>query len=131
MSEKRKIKTKQGSGLLKIITGVGVGLLVFLFLLSVSAVVFSKSNLDFENLKYFIFVALPLGACIGAFYNGFHCKEIKGMISGVLTSFLIAIVAACLLLIANAGMLTGAAIVLLLLTAAVGCPAGIVGANLR
>ncbi len=131
MSEKRNYKIEQGSAVKASIISIPLGLALFFLLLSVASVIVSKSNIDFEKLKYFIYICLPItsfvSSCVGALLN----KQLKGFIIGLIISFIVTFIIFCVIVVMNSVNVTGSFMICAVLSALVGVPGGIIGANLK
>lgn len=131
MSEKRKIKLEKGSALQSLLISIPVGLGLFLLILSVASVIVSGSNIAIENLKYFIYISLPVTSVITSVLSAVLNKQIKGMIAGLLASFCVVFIIACVIIFANTFQTAGSFLICAVLSVLIGLPGGIVGANLK
>lgn len=131
MSEKRKVTLKKGRGLPAILISTVIGLVLFCIILSVFSIIIANSNMDLVNLKYCLLIASLFSSFIAAMISAYKNRQMKGLIVGLLTSFFFTIFIMLVLLVINGFAVTSFTYSMMLLSVAVGIPAGIIGANLK
>ncbi len=131
MSKERKIKSKSDRSVRKIITSAIIGFLLFLILSAISAAIIANSNMDLNNIKYFFIIALLISSFSASLIAAYTNRNMKGLIVGLLTSFLLTFVVMLITVIANAAQIATIGYALFILSVIIGIPGGIIGANLN
>lgn len=128
---KRKKRTQQGSVARKMIAGIGVGLALFLFFVCIAALILSLTNIQFDYLKYILYIILPFSVLCASVLNGYRCTDLKGIVVGILTGVITVIILTAVIVAVNKAKIDPSCIFIFPLSAVIGIPGGILGANLR
>lgn len=87
--------------------------------------------MDLKNIKYFFIIALLIPSFIASLIAAYTNRSMKGLVVGILTSFLLTFVVMLITVIINAAQITGIGYALFVFSVIVGLPGGIIGANLK
>ncbi len=122
---------EQGSVIKCLLLSILIGCVVFLILLSIAAIAVTFSNVGLEQLKYLLYIILPLSVFASALFNGYKTRQLKGILSGIISAALTVLLLGGVILIANRANIDTSSLFIFPLSMIIGIPAGILGANLR
>ncbi len=131
MSKERKIKAGSDRSIRNILKSTFIGLFLFAFFSCICAVIIANSNMELNNIKYLFIISLLLASFATAVIAAFSNRNMKGLIVGLLTSFMLTFVIMLCTVIINAACISGIGYSLFLSSVIIGIPGGIIGANLK